>query len=378
MKRIALLGMGTLVGGLVLGLLVFLAVNRRAVSPASEPPPQVMATVNGEAITRDMVEAEMTISRLNVLSPSPPLTGEDLTRATKEALNQLIIRHLILQAAARQNFTLDEAFIQSRVDSLFGIYGDEALDEALRQAGATRADLFWWVSEITTVEEFVVQVVMDDADPEARHQVYNDWLNAQQAAADIQIYSNGVAASFTATVGRPAPDFTLTTLQGRAVSLSDYSGRVVLVYFWATWCPSCTTEMPAYQQAYERYGPPTGDFVVLGINLQEDPEQIQRFVDGLGITFPILLDKDGTVTGEGYQVTGMPASVIVDRQGVIFYRHIGPMSGEVLIEKLGELWTHFTSVPAGPQASSSGWAKTANKDRLSINVSLRQPPQRTD
>ena len=66
-------------------------------------------------------------------------------------------------------------------------------------------------------------------------------------------------------------------------------------------------------------------------------EQVQRFSAGLGLTFPILLDSDGQVTIRDYQVVGMPGSIIVDRQGTIFYRHLGPMSDELLRQKLAEL-----------------------------------------
>jgi len=64
---------------------------------------------------------------------------------------------------------------------------------------------------------------------------------------------------------------------------------------------------------------------------------VQRFSAGLGLTFPILLDSDGQVTIRDYQVVGMPGSIIIDRQGAIFYRHLGPMSDDLLRRKLAEL-----------------------------------------
>ena len=214
--------------------------------------PDYVATVNGEAITLRMVETELKVSRLNLVQAMPALSGEDLRRASEEALNQLISRHLVLQAAAQAGFQLDDAFIQKRVDILFGSYGDEILDEALKQAGATRADVFWWVSELTTVEEFTVQVVMAEASPENRQRVYNDWLNKQQAKAVIKTYWDETRETFTAIQGNPSPDFTLTTLSGQSVSLADYRGKVVLLNFWATWCPSCIAEMPDYEVVYQK------------------------------------------------------------------------------------------------------------------------------
>ena len=96
--------------------------------------------------------------------------------------------------------------------------------------------------------------------------------------------------------------------------------------------------MPEYQAVYEDQGQQqAGDFIILAVNLQEDPAWIDQFTRGLGVTYPILLDSDGRITARQYQVSGMPTSFIIDRQGIIFYRHIGPMSGDTLSAKLTEL-----------------------------------------
>ena len=348
MKRILVVFIGAMLGvSCVVGLLYLvldhtsLVPNLAAPLPAGRPDaaalPQVIATVNGVAITPEMVDTEVKVSRLNVVAPMPALSGEDLERARDEALNQLIDRQLILQAAARQNFHLTDEFVLKRVDLLFGTKGADALDEALAQIGATRDDVAWWVREIFTVEEFTTKVVMAGAAPEERQQVYNDWLNAQRAAAEMKNYLNGEGQTLLALVGEPAPEFVLQTSDNRQVALSDYRGKVVLVNFWATWCPSCVVEMPDYEQVYQQHGRGEGDFVVLGVNLQEGGAYAAEYAAGLGVTFPILLDQDASVTTRQYQATGMPASFIIDRQGIIFYRHLGPMSGETLEAKLAEL-----------------------------------------
>lgn len=338
MRRTIQVGIGMLLGLMIGGLLFFLVKSGALpYSTQANTFSQIMATVNGVAITREIVEKEITVSRFNIASPLPPLSGDDLSRAADESLNQLITRQIVLQAASRQNFVLDEALIESRVELLFGANGDKALDDALRQVGIDRADLTWWVRELTTVEEFTVKVIMAGAAPEARQQVYNDWLNAQRAAADIKTYQHGQEQNLLVLMGEPAPNFTLTNLAGQPVALTDYRGKVVLVNFWATWCPSCLSELPDYEQIYQQYGGPAGDFVILGVNLQESQSQVGAYSSGLGVTFPVLLDIDGTVTTRQYQVTGMPGSFIIDRQGVIFYRHVGPMNAATLQAKLAEL-----------------------------------------
>lgn len=183
----ALLGVSCVIGGLYV-VLEHTTLVSGTLPPAPAGSAEVVATVNGVAITRQMVESEIKISRLNVAEPLAPLQGENLARAQIDALNQLINRQLILQAAAQQNFRLDEAFVDEQVNLLFGSYGDAALDQALHQAGATRADMHWWVGEIFMAEQFTTEVIMANAAPEQRQQVYNEWLNARRAAADIQIY----------------------------------------------------------------------------------------------------------------------------------------------------------------------------------------------
>ena len=307
----------------------------RSMSTAHEAAgPQTLAIINGIAITQEMVDRELKISRLNVSNPLPPLTGDDLARAREEALNQLLSRQLILQAAAQAGFVLEPAYVSDRAKLLFGPQDDQALTTALAEIEATQDDVLWWIGEIFTVEEFTTKVIMADIAPEDRQQVYNEWFNAQQSAAKIEILGEDQTLDSQALIGQSAPDFALTTVDGQTMSLSDHTGQIVLINFWATWCPSCVTEMPDYEQVYQQYQP---EFVVLGVNLQESSSQVQQYADGLGLTFPVLLDGDGSVTTHQYQITGMPGSILIDRQGRIFYRHIGPMSAETLMAKLAEL-----------------------------------------
>ena len=126
-----------------------------------------------------------------------------------------------------------------------------------------------------------------------------------------------------------APDFTLQTLDGKMVTLSDLRGQVVLVNFWATWCPPCRAEMPAMQQAYDQYR--TDGFVVLAVNMLEGDAQVTDFVYQTGLTFPVLVDKGGGVS-ERYQVKSIPTTYFVDREGVIQDVIIGGPIPRAMIE----------------------------------------------
>ena len=116
-----------------------------------------------------------------------------------------------------------------------------------------------------------------------------------------------------------ARDFTLTTLAGEPVTLSDYRGKWVLLNFWATWCPPCVEEMPYLNQlAAER------DLIVLGVNFNEDRERVAQFVAEKGIDFPILLEPDD-ITLLFYGVRGLPRTFLIAPDGTLARSVIGAL-----------------------------------------------------
>jgi peroxiredoxin len=134
----------------------------------------------------------------------------------------------------------------------------------------------------------------------------------------------GAAAAivYRGRVVRMAPDFVLEDLQGSAVRLSNYRGRVVFLNVWATWCEPCRVEMPSMEVLHRRLG--GEDFVVLAVSADADGrEMVAPFVKELALTFPVLLDPDGQVVSR-YRVTGYPETFIVDRDGRIVAHEIGP------------------------------------------------------
>jgi cytochrome c-type biogenesis protein len=132
-------------------------------------------------------------------------------------------------------------------------------------------------------------------------------------------------------VGQRAPDFTVATLDGRELSLSDLRGQAVLVNFWATWCGPCRLEMPGLEQVYQ-FDRERG-FTIVALNFLESPEQVQPFVDEFGLTFIVGLDSDGAVYDD-YQVVALPTSYLVDGNGVIVMKHAGAITAQDLFEVL--------------------------------------------
>lgn len=116
-----------------------------------------------------------------------------------------------------------------------------------------------------------------------------------------------------AQVGLYAPDFTLSLVDGRRVSLSDYRGKVVLLNFWATWCSPCVAEMDDFQQYYADH---SADTVILAVDFSEPAEVVASFVEENGLTYPVALDLDGVVN-QLYRVQGYPTTCLIDAEGII-------------------------------------------------------------
>ena len=141
-----------------------------------------------------------------------------------------------------------------------------------------------------------------------------------------------VADRFTTPVTQieTAPEFSLQTLDGRTVKLSDYQGQVVLLNTWATWCPPCRAEMPDLEAYYREHQ--ADGFVVLAVNSQESADTVSAFLEDHDFTYPVLLDSDGVVM-ERYGIRGLPTSFFIDRDGNVH----GVWNGQLSPARLREL-----------------------------------------
>ncbi len=130
-------------------------------------------------------------------------------------------------------------------------------------------------------------------------------------------------------VGEAAPDFELTSLDGEVVRLSQLKGTPVLLSFGATWCPDCRIEAPLLEDVHQAHP----ELVVLLVDVNEGPDLVQQYMRELGITHPILLDRDGAVMKQ-YQVLAIPTELFIDTEGVIRAKIIERVTPELLAEKL--------------------------------------------
>lgn len=117
-----------------------------------------------------------------------------------------------------------------------------------------------------------------------------------------------------------APDFSLDDVNGGAVSLSSYRGKVVFLNFWATWCGPCRDEMPSMERLHRQLG--SRGLAMLAVNAKESRQQVANFMKAHGLSFPALLDPNGRVSAL-YKVWGLPATFLIDADG----RTIGMKSG---------------------------------------------------
>jgi peroxiredoxin len=124
-----------------------------------------------------------------------------------------------------------------------------------------------------------------------------------------------------AELGKLAPDFELQDTTGKTWKLSALKGQIVFVNFWATWCPPCREEMPSMQELYKSM--PNDKFKMLSILSNDDPTVASNFAAKGGFDFPILIDPDSQIA-QDYGLTGVPETYIVDKQGILRQKYLGP------------------------------------------------------
>jgi peroxiredoxin len=140
------------------------------------------------------------------------------------------------------------------------------------------------------------------------------------------------AAGIPLEVGSDAPDFELESLDGGEVRLSQFRGQPVLLVFGATWCPPCRAEAPLIQDAHEQHP----ELVILLVDMDEAAGIVQGYVDEMGLTHLVLLDKTSAAAHK-YHVNAIPASFFIDAAGVIRALEVGQLSRAALTEKLAAI-----------------------------------------
>ncbi|MFC1932120.1 TlpA family protein disulfide reductase [Chloroflexota bacterium] len=138
-------------------------------------------------------------------------------------------------------------------------------------------------------------------------------------------------------VGKLAPDFQLLNLEGQSISLNDFRGSPVILNFWATWCSPCRAEMPFLQEIYEDWTGKSPSVAMLTINIKENSTRVKDFLETYNLSLPVLLDTDGNVSNK-YNITGIPTTFFIDKDGIIQEKIVGAFRNKEQIEEhLGKI-----------------------------------------
>lgn len=148
---------------------------------------------------------------------------------------------------------------------------------------------------------------------------------------DTSIESKEVSEGIN--IGERAPDVMLDIVDGEPVTLSSFKGKAVVLNFWASWCPPCREEMPAFEELHNEH---SDALTVIGVNLQESDEDVTRFVDELGISFVIARDPESEVKRR-YNVFTQPVTYFIDGEGIIVDKKFGPLTSEEINTKVSSL-----------------------------------------
>ncbi len=154
------------------------------------------------------------------------------------------------------------------------------------------------------------------------------------AALVFAVYSSLAKGVDDVKIGEQAPNFSLKQLDGTAVKLSDLQGKGVVLNFWGSWCKPCKAEMPALDKKYQELK--DKGLVVVGVNISEAPVSVQQFVDQLGVTFPILLDRQSDIT-RLYNIGPIPTTYFLDSKGIVKDIVIGQMSEATISAKVNKI-----------------------------------------
>jgi len=150
-------------------------------------------------------------------------------------------------------------------------------------------------------------------------------------SARVQVDGSGAVADRGAPVCKAESkanlDFTVKDMNGSSVRLADYKGKVILINFWATWCPPCKTEIPGFIELYDRYK--DRGLVILGVSGDDDAETLRSFAAEWKMNYPLLVGRDEDKLLDAYgPLYGYPTSFIIGRDGSVCGRHVGPATKE--------------------------------------------------
>ena len=178
----------------------------------------------------------------------------------------------------------------------------------------------------------------DDKEQSSKEETQSVNKNQVSKASNNTKTSNRAGQAQRPPVSIPAPDFTLATTEGDLVSLSDLKGKVVLLNFWGTWCGPCRIELPDFVKLYDKYNKKGLEIVGITIRRGESIEDVAKFQEQWGLNYLLLNYINGNEVSEvtmdysraiGQMISGIPTTLIINREGFIVSRFVGPRKEQV-------------------------------------------------
>lgn len=167
-----------------------------------------------------------------------------------------------------------------------------------------------------------------------------DFLYQNLGVEELHDLGMGHAEHALETSGQPADfkamNFQLETIENEMIQLSDLKGKKVVLNFWTSWCPPCKEEMPQLNEYYEQYAD-AHNVEILAINITDQEfsvKDVKQFVQQYRVIFPVLLDETGKVSMD-YAVLTIPTTFIINEEGMVVEKIVGPATKEMLLQKLG-------------------------------------------
>lgn len=296
--------------------------------PAQPATPGVVAYIGDEAITEAQWQQARAYAQATLT-----LLGEPGAQLDEQAVFQSFLEDLLLaRAAAPAGVRVSDAAIDAEEQRMLQVGNADAarLAAVLAQVGLSREGWREELGRSILAGNYLEDVALAGVAAGKRDEQRRIYLQNLRSQSRLQVIFKPQAIEGL-RVGNVAPDFELDDLNGKPLRLNDLRGKAVILNFWATWCEPCRQEMPLLQKAFAQYA--AEGLVIVGVDLGEEPAVVQNYVDQLGVDFPIALDRQEQVSRR-YRVFGLPTSFFIDRQGVIDYMLVGPVSDKLLQRQL--------------------------------------------
>lgn len=317
------------------GLIVALVAALGVIWWVGQPPPNVLARVNGENITSEQVDHELLMNRaLTALAND----GKEVSTTRSAVLEDLISRRMQAQDAARAGVTLTDAQVNDWILTYFqGRKWTKAqVMEALTGYGLTWDDMLISFRDVAVINTYLIKYVArgaKDADDALARQ--DAWLGNLESTSRVERLRNPDEA-VALRVGAQAPDFTVQDLDGKTLKLADLRGHRVLVNFWATWCQPCRIEIPTLVNAYHQLRSEGKDLEIVAVAVNSAPDTVVAFRNEFKMPFTVAPDT-GSQIATLYYVGAIPTSYLIDRDGVVRWIHVNIMDDKLLAQQLAAL-----------------------------------------